>query len=57
MQNWVKKHKFEAHTIAFLAMLLPAIPLYYAANSGSTIWIVIFLGIIMAANLFAVLVK
>lgn len=49
--QWLRKHTFETHLIAFLVMTLPAIALYFAAQSNlpGVIWILI--GIVIAGNL------
>jgi hypothetical protein len=37
---WMRKHKFEAHSIAFLLMTIPPILLYLVAQSGARSWII-----------------
>jgi hypothetical protein len=51
MLAWMRKHKFEAHSIAFLLMILPPIPLYLAARNGATTWIIILLVPVVLGNL------
>lgn len=56
LMDWLKAHKFGAYTIAFLLMILPCIPLFWAANTGQTVVILFLLGFIALGNLLAVLV-
>ena len=51
MFAWLRGHKFEAHLIAFLLMVLPPIPLYLAARSGAETWIYILLAPVVLGNL------
>jgi hypothetical protein len=51
MLVWLRKHKFEAHLIAFLLMILPPIPLYLAAQEGAQSWIILLLVPVVMGNL------
>jgi len=55
MQKWLTKNKFEVHLVAFLLMLLPTIPLYYAAQSGALGLIWALLVLVICGNLLALL--
>ena len=50
MLAWLRKHKFEAHSIAFLLMILPPIPLYLAAQKGAQSWIILLLIPVVLGN-------
>ena len=54
---WLRAHKFEAHTIAFLLMVIPPIPLYFAAQQGATGWIWILLIPFILGNLLVLVIK
>ena len=54
--KWLRSNKFEAHTIAFLLMILPCVPLYSAANAGQTALIGLLIGLIVLGNLLAILI-
>lgn len=53
----ISRHAFETHTAALLLMLLPAVPLYLAAQQGATGWIWPLIGIIVLGNLLVLAVK
>lgn len=55
--DWLKSHKFSANLIAFLLMVLPCVPLYFAANAGAQLWMIVCLALISAGNLLAVLIR
>lgn len=55
--NWLSKHKFEAYSISFLLMILPCIPLYFAAVAGSTPLIIFLLALVILGNVLAVLIR
>lgn len=54
---WLRAHKFEAHTIAFLLMILPPIPLYFAAQRGATAWVWLLLAPFILGNLLVLGIK
>ncbi len=59
MKNWKKQlseHQFKLHLVAFLMMVLPPVPMYYAAEQGADAMLGIFLGVIVLANLLVLLV-
>ena len=55
--QWLQTHKFEAQVIAFALMILPPIPLYFAARQGATAWIWVLLAPVILGNLLALAVK
>jgi hypothetical protein len=55
--QWLQTHKFEAHVIAFGLMVLPPIPLYFAARQGATTWIWLLLIPVILGNLLVLAVK
>lgn len=55
MQKWLTKNKFEVHLIAFLLMVLPPIPLYYAAQSSVTGLTWALLTLVICGNLLALI--
>ncbi|MEW5870569.1 MAG: hypothetical protein AB1894_14945 [Chloroflexota bacterium] len=57
LRNWLGKHPFEVHLIAFTLMILPPIPIYLAAQRGATGWIIALLGLVVLGNLLELLVK
>jgi hypothetical protein len=57
MQNWLKTHAFEAHTLAFLLMILPPVGLYFTAGQGALGWSVALLSVVVLGNLFELFLK
>ena len=55
MQKWLTKNKFEVHLAAFLLMVLPPIPLYFAAQKGATGLIWLLIGLVICGNLLALI--
>jgi hypothetical protein len=55
--KWLREHKFEAHLVIFLLMIIPSMGLYLAAQEdlGSLIWALI--GVFSLANLLAMGIK
>jgi hypothetical protein len=51
MFAWLREHKFEAHLIAFLLMVLPPIPMYFAAQGGAEVWVYILITPVIMGNL------
>jgi hypothetical protein len=52
----LREHKFKLHLTALLLMLIPAIPLYFSAQSGATLLIWFLIGIIIIGNLLVIIV-
>lgn len=57
MFAWLREHKFEAHLIAFLLMILPPIPMYFAAQEEAEIWIYILVIPFVLGNLLELWMK
>jgi hypothetical protein len=56
MKTWLKKHSFQIHTIAFLMMILPAIPMFHAAKSGNDPFILVLIGLVVLGNILVLFV-
>ncbi len=48
--------KFKLHLTALLLMLIPPIPLYFAAENGAVGWIWFLIGIVILGNLLVIFV-
>lgn len=57
MNDWLRRHVYPVHWIAFLLMILPPIPMYLAARRGSWGWVVICLSMVVLGNILAMLVR
>lgn len=57
MKAWIEKHKLAANALVFLGMVLPAVPLASAAQSGNLPLLLLLLGLIISANIFALWIK
>jgi len=55
--NRLRAHPFKVHAVAFLLMVLPPIPLYYAAINGNTLAMYLLLGIVVLGNILVLLVR
>jgi len=55
--TWLHTHKFEAHTIAFIMMIVPPIPLYFAAQRGFTTLIWVLMIPFILGNLLVLVLK
>jgi hypothetical protein len=56
LKEHLRKRKFELHLTALLLMLLPPIPLYFAAQNAAMVWIWILIGIVILSNLLVIIV-
>jgi hypothetical protein len=59
MQNFkndLKEHKFQLHLAALLLMLIPPIPMYFAAQSGAAGLIWLLVAIVVLGNLLVIIV-
>jgi hypothetical protein len=52
-----KKNKFKVHLVAFLLMIIPPALLYFAAERGASGPIWVLLGLVIAGNILAILVR
>jgi len=57
LHNWIRSHKFEAHLLAFLLMVIPPVPLYLAAQRDAAAWIWGLLALVILGNLLALVVR
>jgi len=53
----LRSHKFESYTIAFLLMVVPPLPMFYAAQHGSGSLVFVMLGFVILGNLIVLVVK
>jgi hypothetical protein len=59
MENFrdnLREHKFKLHLTALLLMLIPPIPMYFAAQNGATVLIWFLIGIVIIGNLLVIIV-
>lgn len=56
-QQFLSAHKFQAHLLAFVLMVLPPIGMYLAAENGALVWIWGLLAVVVLGNLLAIAVK
>jgi len=52
----LREHKFKLHLTALLLMLIPPIPMYFAAQNGATVLIWLLIGVVILGNLLVILV-
>lgn len=57
MLDWLKKHSFEAHTLVFFLITLPAAALYLAARSGPELVIWLLISMIAFGNILVLFLK
>ena len=57
LRDEIRKYKFELHLTALLLMLLPPVPMYFAAQNGATVLLWFLIGIVVIGNLIAVIVS
>lgn len=57
IKNFLQKHTYEIHTLAFVLMVLASLGLYFAAGASSAAWIWALLGVFGLANLLVLFVK
>lgn len=55
--TWLHTHRYLAHLVAFLLLMLPPLPMYYFAQRGATVWVWFLLGVIVLGNLLALLTR
>jgi hypothetical protein len=56
VRRYLGEHKFRAYALAFFLIMVPAIPLYTAADKGLTPWIWVLIGIVVMGNVLAILI-
>lgn len=52
----LRVNKFKLHLIALLLMLIPPVPMYFAAQQGASGLIWVLIGIVVLGNLLAILI-
>jgi predicted ABC-type exoprotein transport system permease subunit len=55
--KWLRTHKFEAHLIVLALLIVPPIPLYYAARNGAVGWIWALLCVVILGNILVLFVR
>lgn len=55
-KNYLKEHKFSLHLTALLLMLIPPIPMYFAAQAGEVGLIWFLVAIVVLGNLLVILI-
>lgn len=55
--SWIREHKFEAHLTAFLLMVVPSALLYFTNQTETAGLTWGLLGIFVAGNVLAMLIK
>jgi hypothetical protein len=59
MENFkenLRKNKFQLHLTTLLLMLIPPIPMYFAAQSGALVLVWILVGVVILGNLLVILI-
>lgn len=51
----LRQKTFAVHLVAFLLMVLPPVPMYYAAQAGATFWMAVFVGLVVLGNLLVLI--
>jgi hypothetical protein len=52
----LRAKKFKLHLTALLLMLIPPVPMFFAAESGATGWIWFLTGVVILGNLIVIVV-
>jgi hypothetical protein len=55
--EWLKEHKFEAHLMIFLLMIIPSAGLYLAAQRDAGAWIWVLIAVFALVNILAMGIK
>jgi hypothetical protein len=55
--KWLRAHPFERHTIAFLMMMAPTLPIYLATNRDNYTLAGLLLVIILLGNLLELAIE
>ena len=55
--HYLRHHKFESYTIAFCLMIIPPLPMYFAAQNGIGALFYILLLTFVLGNLIVLIVK
>lgn len=57
LYEYLRTHKFESYAIAFLLMVVPPLPMFYAAQQGSGPLVIVMLGFVVLGNLLVLVAK
>jgi len=55
--NWLNNHKFAVYASAFFLIILPPIPLYFAAQQGAIVWIWVLMAVVVLGNLLVLSIR
>jgi len=58
-ENWrrgLTKHKFQLYLIAFLMIVIPPVPMYFAIMNGSSPLVWVLLPVIVLANILVLII-
>lgn len=55
-KNYLKENKFRLHLTALILMLVPPIPMYFAAQAGAAGLIWFLVAIVVLGNILVILV-
>lgn len=55
--EFLRDYKFESYLVAFALMVLPPIPLYFAAQQGAMGWLWGLIGVVLLGNIIALVVR
>ena len=55
--GWLGLHKYESYLLAFFLMVLPPVPMYFAAQQGAIGWIWGLIGLVVLGNLLVLLIN
>lgn len=55
-KNYLKENKFRLHLTALILMLVPPIPMYFAAQAGAAGLIWLLVAIVVLGNILVILV-
>lgn len=55
--KWLNNHKFAVYMSVFFLVILPPIPLYFAAQQDAIVWIWILLAVVVLGNLLAISIR
>jgi len=58
MRKWIERlaeNKYKLYVLAFLMMVIPPLPMYYAAQQGFIALIWVLLGVVILANFLVLL--
>jgi hypothetical protein len=51
---WLGQHRFQAYLASFTLMIVPPLPLFFAARQDESAWIWLLIGLVVTGNLLAI---